>query len=361
MPERSCGVTIQNQEGRLQYLKDGLPHQVGTSQFKISDHLGNLAVLFSDGDNDGHVTSENEAGSTDDHEVLQRHFYYAFGMDMDGTWTRVEPYEDRYRYNHKELVKGLGWYAYGARHYDPAIGRFTGVDPISEKFAHVTTYNYAENEPVGHVDLWGLQKSLSLVQLGKNSSGENFVIQAAEVQMPTTGAHNHLYSVYAKPEKYGTRGRLTVFHNIDTGVKVEKFELGFWERVANFFDSQDSPAGGMEFTWDVGKGLETRSNPDAEIGPDIGEIMDAFGTAKSIGDLPAKKPGTVGENIADLLQWLHNSFQVGGTLQGSYHGGDNQGRGTLEDNKPERKDSMSIEFKRIPGTNDYKRDTTYNS
>ena len=32
------------------------------------------------------------------------------------------------------------------------------MDPIAADFAHVSGYNYAENEPVGHIDLWGLQK-----------------------------------------------------------------------------------------------------------------------------------------------------------------------------------------------------------
>ncbi len=41
--------------------------------------------------------------------------------------------------------------------YDPAIGRFTGVDPISDQFAWVSTYNYAENSPIANIDLWGLQ------------------------------------------------------------------------------------------------------------------------------------------------------------------------------------------------------------
>jgi hypothetical protein len=31
------------------------------------------------------------------------------------------------------------------------------VDPIAEEFPWVNGFNYAENEPVGHIDLWGLQ------------------------------------------------------------------------------------------------------------------------------------------------------------------------------------------------------------
>jgi len=61
--------------------------------------------------------------------------------------------------NHKELLTSLNWYDYGARWYDAAVGRFPCIDPLAERFAWVSPYNYAENEPVGHVDLWGLQKS----------------------------------------------------------------------------------------------------------------------------------------------------------------------------------------------------------
>jgi hypothetical protein len=32
------------------------------------------------------------------------------------------------------------------------------VDPISDEFAFVSVYNYAENSPIGNIDLWGLQK-----------------------------------------------------------------------------------------------------------------------------------------------------------------------------------------------------------
>lgn len=43
------------------------------------------------------------------------------------------------------------------RFCDAEIGRFTGVDPIAEKFPHVTVYNYAQNSPIANIDLWGLQ------------------------------------------------------------------------------------------------------------------------------------------------------------------------------------------------------------
>lgn len=96
-------------------------------------------------------------------EVGAEHHYYAFGLVMRGSWNDSQQNgsdssSNRYKYNGKELNTELGLYEYGFRWYDPVIGRFTGVDPISDKFPHVSTYNYAENEPVGSIDLNGLQR-----------------------------------------------------------------------------------------------------------------------------------------------------------------------------------------------------------
>ena len=79
---------------------------------------------------------------------------------MEGNWYPQQPVRNGYQYNGKELNEefGLNWNDYGFRWYDPAICRFTGVDPVADQFAWVSTYNYAENEPVANNDLWGLQK-----------------------------------------------------------------------------------------------------------------------------------------------------------------------------------------------------------
>ena len=57
-------------------------------------------------------------------------------------------------YNGKELDTdfGLDWYHYGFRMYDPAIGRFSSIDPLASDFASWSPYNYVLGNPIRLVD-----------------------------------------------------------------------------------------------------------------------------------------------------------------------------------------------------------------
>lgn len=114
-------------------------------------------MLFEDKNNDGLILEDptNPQGN----EVLQRELYYPFGLQLRGTAPLTPGVKQQYLYNGKELDE-TGLYAYGFRYYDPATGRFTGVDPIADQFAFVSGYNYAENRVPNAIDLWGLQAFL---------------------------------------------------------------------------------------------------------------------------------------------------------------------------------------------------------
>ena len=95
--------------------------------------------------------------------ILEENHYYPFGMIMAGLSSKVAGgINNKYKYNGKELQNGefsdgsgLESYDYGWRIQDPQIGRFSSVDPLSEKYNSVSPYCYVENNPISRIDLDG--------------------------------------------------------------------------------------------------------------------------------------------------------------------------------------------------------------
>jgi len=67
--------------------------------------------------------------------------------------------KNNYLYNDKELFDDadLNWYDYGFRNYDPQIGRFPQLDPLSFDYPYYTPYQYSGCEPIANVDVDGLE------------------------------------------------------------------------------------------------------------------------------------------------------------------------------------------------------------
>jgi RHS repeat-associated protein len=67
----------------------------------------------------------------------------------------------RYGFNGKENdkdVKGDGdQQDYGARIYDPRVGRFLSVDPVTGEYPELTPYQFASNRPIDGIDQDGLE------------------------------------------------------------------------------------------------------------------------------------------------------------------------------------------------------------
>lgn len=86
--------------------------------------------------------------------MIQEDEYYSFGLRKP-TGGFDYSNNNRYLYNGKEIQTDLAnQYDYGARFYDPAIGRWTTVDPASEEGGQesLTQYQYGMNNPVRYDD-----------------------------------------------------------------------------------------------------------------------------------------------------------------------------------------------------------------
>jgi RHS repeat-associated protein len=76
---------------------------------------------------------------------------------------------NRYKYNDKEYISDSKLYDYGARHYDPVVGRWWAVDPLAEDYQDFSPYNFVENNPLRFIDPDG-NGPTDIVILGKNNS-----------------------------------------------------------------------------------------------------------------------------------------------------------------------------------------------
>jgi RHS repeat-associated protein len=72
----------------------------------------------------------------------------------------------RHGFNGKENdneVKGEGnQQDYGMRIYDPRLGRFLSVDPLTKDYPWYTPYQFAGNTPIVAIDLDGLEPVIPL-------------------------------------------------------------------------------------------------------------------------------------------------------------------------------------------------------
>ena len=92
-------------------------------EYHLKDHLGNTRVAY----------TANTSGTAN---VVQQADYYTFGMNIAINGANNT---NKYLYNGKEFQDnalggvGLDWYDYGARMYDPQLGRWMTLDPKATK------------------------------------------------------------------------------------------------------------------------------------------------------------------------------------------------------------------------------------
>lgn len=140
---------------------------VGSVEYELGNHLGNVLSVISD--KKIGVSSNNVTVDYYTAEVISQADYYPFGMLMPGRNHQVGNY--RYGFNAKENdneVKGQSnQLDYGMRIYDPRLGKFLSVDPLTKKYPMLTPYQFASNTPIMAIDLDGAEALVTVDKANK--------------------------------------------------------------------------------------------------------------------------------------------------------------------------------------------------
>jgi RHS repeat-associated protein len=152
---------------------EGYVEPIGSSfkyVYQYKDHLGNVRLSY---DKNLQIQEENN--------------YYPFGLRQEG-YNIVKNSTNaglKYKFNGKELQDelGLNMYDYGARNYDPALGRWMNIDPLAEKMRRWSPYNYCFDNPMKFVDPDGMAPSDHIFDSKGNFIRDTGVGNAVKVEI----------------------------------------------------------------------------------------------------------------------------------------------------------------------------------
>lgn len=157
---------------KAQGPEDVYARTLGKKQYELTDHLGNVRATISDrllANTDGTLYPELLSSTT----------YYPFGM---GISSLSKSGDYRFGFNGKELDNewGLAKYDYGFRIYNPGIGKFLSVDPLTKSYPFWAPYVFAGNTPIQAVDLDGLEilgyRSMFEIKVTKSKAIDNYYV-----------------------------------------------------------------------------------------------------------------------------------------------------------------------------------------
>ncbi len=139
----------------------------------------------------------------------------------------------------KEITFGLNIVNFGARTYNPTIGRFNRIDRFSEKYLGLSTYHYGANNPINTVDING--DSLMIFKNGtyimtidngrKETTGFNQQSRIGKDGKEIyTGAQNFSFNDYADDMAGIKSGELTLRFVSNDEINNAMMESGVMEQ-----------------------------------------------------------------------------------------------------------------------------------
>ncbi len=280
----------------------------------LKDHLGSIRATV------------DELGQVVGYDDYDPWGYILPGRSLaTGTSTVAGAAKNKFTGKEWDDELGLKWYYFGARYYDPEVGRFLGVDPLSDAYSGWSPFVYSLNNPVIFFDLDGRSTVT-------DSAGNVIYVNTTDNDLSVY----RVTTVTGGVDKFGIEG----------GPMSVKEKVGETEYIDEFVDPEtDKPSGRIMFgeSWDgtiealheeamdmdladmanasrPGKQFDLKANVDlAPYGAMTGKLLNAkYASARSAGNFLAGYNARHGTYLGFHVSWTTFMKMAGAVHQGKW-------------------------------------------
>ncbi len=155
VPEGSGGIHVGSPDAIRTLAQTGIPiPKNGYIYIYVSNETELWDVFF----DDLRIAHRNGA-------IVEETHYYPFGLTMQAISSKAAnrlknsfKYNDGSELENKEFTNGSGleWYNTNFRKYDPQLGRFNGIDALTDIVSNWSPYMFVQNNPILFNDPLGL-------------------------------------------------------------------------------------------------------------------------------------------------------------------------------------------------------------
>ncbi len=199
----------------------------------------------------GNVYFDNLVIITNEGPVMEEDHYYPFGLLIHPiSTTGSGRLKNNYKFQGQELNDNFDvyYYEFKYRQHDLQIGRFTQIDPLSDKYEYNSTYAFSENKVTNHIELEGLEAVspgnpwgyiqagfTSLAEAASNLFSFKSSVYKARKSEVSTETKTSVATLEAKTVTTLNENGFKFNSNINewmmSGGKINMFDIGFYNNT----------------------------------------------------------------------------------------------------------------------------------